>query len=346
MKYKKVPNNKNAIMIDDKVVLSFNPRYKEYLKWRDENPDLEQLLVDNLKQEIKIKNLMHSYPSHEIFNKISLSKLIKKSSTKKGPFWVSEDGRLKIKAKKKDNKYYGEVIQYYKDNEIIVSRENYIDGILDGKYKYYHGNGILRQSGHIKNHKKEGEIISYWENGDLQSIENFKNGLRHGLLKRYRMDKTIVMTGQYDNNYRNGTWIWYYVDGKKMKKELYKKSPGFPVPTIKKIINWLEGGQKISEIEYEGTINHGNYIIWYNNGNKKQHGIYKSNKLDGKWIEWHRNGIKRAEGNMKYGRMQGKWTFWHHNRKKELECDFDFGEAINSARIYHDNGLLKEEVKL
>ena len=27
---------KNVIEIDGKVVLSFDPRYKEYLKWRDE----------------------------------------------------------------------------------------------------------------------------------------------------------------------------------------------------------------------------------------------------------------------------------------------------------------------
>jgi len=46
-KYKKISNNENAIEIDGKVVLSFDPRYKEYLKWRDENPDLEKKLVDN-----------------------------------------------------------------------------------------------------------------------------------------------------------------------------------------------------------------------------------------------------------------------------------------------------------
>ncbi len=49
---------------------------------------------------------------------------------------------------------------------------------------------------------------------------------------------------------------------------------------------------------------------------------------------------------MKFDMMEGKWTFYYHNGQKELECEFDFGEAINSARIYHDNGLLKQEVKL
>ena len=54
MKYKKVINNENAIEIDGKVVLSFDPRYKEYLKWRDENPDLEQQLIVELKLEILV----------------------------------------------------------------------------------------------------------------------------------------------------------------------------------------------------------------------------------------------------------------------------------------------------
>ena len=64
MKYKKVPHNKNAIEIEGKVVLSFDTRYKEYLQWKDENPDLEQLLVDNLKQEIENKRLYNNGAPH------------------------------------------------------------------------------------------------------------------------------------------------------------------------------------------------------------------------------------------------------------------------------------------
>ncbi len=41
-KYKKIPFNETAIEIDGRVVLSFDPRYKEYLKWREENPDWDK----------------------------------------------------------------------------------------------------------------------------------------------------------------------------------------------------------------------------------------------------------------------------------------------------------------
>ena len=80
MKYKKVPNNENAIEIDGKVVLSFDPRYKEYLKWRDENPDLEQQLIDDLEQEIRNKELYNDgapYKEDDIWE------------------WYNEDGNKK-----------------------------------------------------------------------------------------------------------------------------------------------------------------------------------------------------------------------------------------------------------
>ena len=56
MKYKKIPNNENAIEVDGKVVLSFDPRYKEYLQWKDENPDLEQKLIEDSEQEVENKD--------------------------------------------------------------------------------------------------------------------------------------------------------------------------------------------------------------------------------------------------------------------------------------------------
>ena len=42
IKYKKIIDNENAIEIDGKVVLPFDKRFKEYLKWRDKNPELEK----------------------------------------------------------------------------------------------------------------------------------------------------------------------------------------------------------------------------------------------------------------------------------------------------------------
>ena len=68
--------------------------------------------------------------------------------------------------------------------------------------------------------------------------------------------------------------------------------------------------------------------------------------LEGKYTEWFFSGEKRCEGLMRHDKMDGKWFFWYSNGQIALECDFDYGNLINNAKIYHDNGLLKEEVKL
>jgi hypothetical protein len=65
MKYKKIPNNDNAIEIDGKVVLSFDPRYKEYLEWRDKNPKLEKELIKKLDREIEGKKLYNAGMAHK-----------------------------------------------------------------------------------------------------------------------------------------------------------------------------------------------------------------------------------------------------------------------------------------
>tara|TARA_B100000686_G_scaffold348332_1_gene439114 strand:- start:196 stop:1965 length:1770 start_codon:yes stop_codon:yes gene_type:complete len=53
--YKKILNNNNAIELDGKVILRFDPRYKDYLEWKAENPDLEKKLVDEMEKEQVIK---------------------------------------------------------------------------------------------------------------------------------------------------------------------------------------------------------------------------------------------------------------------------------------------------
>jgi antitoxin component YwqK of YwqJK toxin-antitoxin module len=207
MKYKKVSNNENAIEIDGKVVLSFDSRYKEYLRWREENPELEKKLVEKLEQEIENRRLYNNGAPH-----------------KEGNVW-----------------------------------------------KWFHKNGILSLSCEIKNGKKDGVEEGFYDNGDMRSIIHYKNGKKHGKLKFYHQYKDLVVRSNRVETYKDG-------------------------------------------------------------------------KLYGEYIDYHLNNKERAKGNMLYGMMEGKWTFWYHNGKKELECEFDFGNLIDSAKIYHDNGVLKEVV--
>ena len=161
--YKKVPNNDNVIEVGGKVILSFDLRYKEYLKWRDENPDLEQLLVYNLKQEIKNKELYNNGAPHTGSNSWS---------------WYNEDGKLCLESEMDGVKKDGEEKAYY-DNGNLKSIFEYQNDVIHGKSKNWYDNGELEMEGNFKNGKKDGQ--GTWTNPDgSKYIGEFKDNNYNG----------------------------------------------------------------------------------------------------------------------------------------------------------------------
>ena len=332
IKYKKIQDNENAIEIDGKVVLPFDKRFKEYLKWRDKNPELEKQLVEELEQETENKRLYNNGAPH-----VELDE----NGDRQGKcLFYHENGNKKWEGNYKDGKLNGELIQY-RENGDLISKENFIDDNLDGKYEYYYANGHLRQSGVTRNHVSHDEVRSYFPSGQIQSLEYFNMGVRVGKYKRYRLDGTLIVVGEYDSNYKVGIWTYYDSDKKKVKEETYGQS------VLLKVIDWDKKGQKVTEsTKIDTAYNMWRNITWYGNGNKKKFYTHKRLGLEGKYTEWFFSGEKRCEGLMRHDKMDGKWFFWYSNGQIALECDFDYGNLINKAKIYHDNGLLKEEVKL
>jgi len=155
IKYKKIPNNKNAIKVDGKVILSFDPKYKEYLKWTDKNPDLEQQLVDELEQDIKNKELYNNGAPHTGSNSWT---------------WYNEDGCLTTKSEMKNDKTHGIQWNYHKTGNIFT-KITFINGIKNGRYEQWEKNGNKEMDGYLLNGKNDGRKRGY-RNGKIYFIEN------------------------------------------------------------------------------------------------------------------------------------------------------------------------------
>ncbi len=116
--YKKVKLNENAIMIDGKIVLSFDPRYKEYLKWKEKNPKLEQ----------KTANFKF--------------------------YW--ENGNIMVRGNFKGNfEISGQWLWYYENGD-MQSQVNYRHGFKNGLFKYFYKNGNIKVQGKYKKDKRIG----------------------------------------------------------------------------------------------------------------------------------------------------------------------------------------------
>ena len=134
--YKKVKLNENAIMIDGKIVLSFDPRYKEYLKWKEKNPKLEQQLISNLK-----------YPNTDVKQKIANFKF----------YW--ENGNIMVRGNLKGNfEISGQWLWYYENGD-MQSQVNYRHGFKNGLFQYFYKNGNIKIQGKYKKDKRNGDWL-------------------------------------------------------------------------------------------------------------------------------------------------------------------------------------------
>jgi antitoxin component YwqK of YwqJK toxin-antitoxin module len=179
VKYKKIPFNETAIEIDGKIILSFDSRYKEYLKWRDENPDLEQQLIVELKREIENKRLYNNRAPHKEGNVWK---------------WFHENGQLNLICEMKNGKKDGVEKGFY-DNGDKMSIVYYKNGKKHGKLKFYHQYKDLA----VKSNRDE-----TWEDGKL-----------HGEYIDYHLNSKERAKGNMLYGMMEGKWTFWYHNGKK-----------------------------------------------------------------------------------------------------------------------------------
>ena len=75
-----------------------------------------------------------------------------------------------------------------------------------------------QEQGSIKNGKKDGSWIEYWDNGKLRTKGNYKNGYREGLWVEYSHKGKLTSKGNYMDTMRVGFWEIYWENGQLMEK--------------------------------------------------------------------------------------------------------------------------------
>ena len=75
------------------------------------------------------------------------------------------------------------------------------NGKRDGFWLVYYDNGQLKAKGHFRNGIQEGYWESYWDNGQLFTKGNSKNGKQEGFWEWFNEDGTVdtELTGTYKN---------------------------------------------------------------------------------------------------------------------------------------------------
>ncbi len=78
---------------------------------------------------------------------------------------------------------------------------------------HYHPNATKSMEGKIKNGERDGEWISWYDDGKIWSKGNFKNGKRVGMGFVYFPNGKVQIEGPYREGNRTGVWRSYNDQG-------------------------------------------------------------------------------------------------------------------------------------
>lgn len=143
----------------------------------------------------------------------------------------------------------------------IVGTENYVDGVVQGKVKYFDEDGNLIEKLHAKDGVRHGKHVTFFSTGNKSSTAFYANG---------EFDKRATT---------------YYIGGGKECEYNY----------VDGVLNgpltcWHENGEKLSENTMKDGVYTGKRKFYYPDGQLEGVEYYADGKLNGESTYYHRNG--------------------------------------------------------
>jgi antitoxin component YwqK of YwqJK toxin-antitoxin module len=148
--------------------------------------------------------------------------------------------------------------------KILQKEDNYIDGFLDGEFKYFFPNENIALKGNYDRKNQEYTIKLYYLYGEIYGDELYKNNLKTGTQTYFYPDGAIMEKIKYDKGKKNGIQQFYHKNGQLWTERTYKNDLLLNVKG-----NYSENGKPRDK----GTIKDGNGTVKYYNEEGKVYQI-------------------------------------------------------------------------
>ncbi|MBT8393408.1 MAG: toxin-antitoxin system YwqK family antitoxin [Flavobacteriaceae bacterium] len=146
--------------------------------------------------------------------------------------FYSSKGKLISEGRMKGKIYIDSWKYYHKNSDSIMRLEEYDKkGLQQGELLVYFENGNLAEKTNYIDGKLEGESIWFNEQGIKIKEFLYKNNILDGLSKYYSNKGDLIIEGNYKNNKKHGIWKYYENGELKKTKDFTRKSKN---PYIKK----------------------------------------------------------------------------------------------------------------
>ena len=136
--------------------------------------------------------------------------------------YYTKKGKLLSEGKMIGKNRVGEWIYYHSKSNGIMTKENYVNGKLDGLKNTYFLNNKLAEELMYVNGIKEGINNYYSPTGVLLKKLLYKNDELHGPATYYDGSGNVTLEGNYKDGKKHGIWKTYK-NGKFVKEEVFPK---------------------------------------------------------------------------------------------------------------------------
>lgn len=157
--------------------------------------------------------------------------------------------------------------KYYDVQEVLRVEEVWVNGVLDGPYAAFDGNGRSLEKGAYADGEKSGVWVMYNERGKLVNRIGYAGGQFHG---DYEINDDLgrnLIVGRYSFGQPIGAWVFYNADR--------------TVHVVRK----FEDGEAVME-----RFENGLQAEFYEDERPKLEMHWENGKLHGTFTEWHDNG--------------------------------------------------------
>lgn len=119
--------------------------------------------------------------------------------------------------------FEGEWKYYHQKSTVVMTKENYSNGKLEGMRTVYYLDGKIAEEQSYKNNIKNGLYKKYAENGIILEESSYKNDQYDGIATFKDPDGTIVSKGKFTIGKKAG--IWQFFEKGKLVKEVNMNNP-------------------------------------------------------------------------------------------------------------------------
>jgi antitoxin component YwqK of YwqJK toxin-antitoxin module len=137
--------------------------------------------------------------------------------------YYTSTGVFLSEGKMENKKRIGTWLSYERKTGVLIEKEQYKLGLLNGLKTSYYKNGNILQTQEFKNDLAHGKKIMYTPNGRVSSEYLFSKGKSNGVFVEYDKSGAKSFSGKYKMNKPQGVWK-YYENGKLVRTKDYTLS--------------------------------------------------------------------------------------------------------------------------